>query len=210
MLDAQKSEKPISLEELTAQESTSDMVDMGSDSEVLSPEEEGELAQEIAEVEHIDLSAKEKKVLEQVDSMEVTEEQKKELKHQVAFLFTATIFQTVLMTYGALMKAPTELAEMSTYSPALPVIFIIIMSSLVPLGALAMGGYGEAKRKLHEAEERLMDVSVLLGIDGRDPKEIMKRSVESAKSNKVALRRKKLAAEIALKKPKRGTTSHLS
>ncbi len=201
-LQPQPAENPVSLADLGVVEQ-----DAPREEGELTPNEQAMLKEATAEISDTALDDEEKRMLTLVDSIEATEEQKKELRHEIQFFFFGTAIETAFMTLAMFQVGSKELAELSRISPPIAVAMLIIMSYIIPAIGLKFSQYGEAKQNLHDAEQRLMDVANLVGITGGTRKETIAKATDTAAAFEQKKRVEHLAVEIASKKKKRDETS---
>ncbi|MBP9700676.1 hypothetical protein KBD71_05350 [Candidatus Woesebacteria bacterium] len=196
----QPAEQPISLEELGVKQDIKVEVIDGE----LTLEQEQELAEIAAQTSDTALQVEERRIISLVETIDATEEQKAELRHRIRLLFFSTTGVTILTMLVTIDSIAHPLFESQAQMP--PMVYIAmgtIMSYLFSAGILKFNGYGDAKRKLQETEERLMEFAELMEITGDTPKEILQNTIATGKSHERTLRVKNLSLELAQNKKKR-------
>lgn len=193
-------EKPVSLDDIDVMQDT----EVENTDGELTPEQERELAEIAAQTSDTVLKEEEKRLLGLVETIDASAEQKAELRHEILFLIFSTTSVTAFLMMGSLIEMSRPLLNSTEAAP--PMFYIAmgtIVSYLFSAGILKFTGYGDAKRKLQETEERLMDFASLMEITGDTPKEILQNTIATGKSHERTLRVKNLSLKLAQKKKKR-------
>ncbi len=195
----QPAEQPVSLKDLGV---TQDSEDEATDGE-LTPEQEHELAEIAAQTSDTVLQQEEQRLTSLVETIDATAEQKAELRHRIRLLFFSTTGVTILTMLATIDSIAHPLFDSQTQMP--PMLYIAmgtIMSYIFSAGILKFTGYGDAKRKLQETEERLMDFAEFMEVTGETPKKILKNTIATGESHKRELRVRNLRLELEEKKKK--------
>lgn len=163
--------------------------------------------QEAAEVgKQIDLSMEQKRLEALVETMDITDEQKKDLRNSVTFVFSFASFATVMITLGTFLAAERTINAGYSISYGMSVAMALVMSYIMSAGTLRFSGYGEAKRNLQDTQERLLAFAEHMGIDITDPKKAIElvrgRGDEYARKKRVQA----LSIEVSQWKKKRETS----
>jgi len=198
----QPAEQPVSLEELGVKQDIKVEVIDGE----LTPEQERELAEIAAQTSDTVLKEEEQRLAGLVETMDASEKQKVELQHEIRFLFFSTTVVTAFFMMGSFIEMSRPLLNSTEAAP--PMFYIAMAAILSYLSFVSIknfSGYGDAKRKLQETEERLMDFAELMEITGDTPKEILNKTIATGASHERTLRVKNLSLELAQKKKKRDT-----